>query len=277
MSLSMIKFDSQTIRMVGTADSPEWVAVDVCQILGIGNPSDALKRFKPSERGVSIVSIDPQQGDKEMLTVTEPGLYRLIFKSRKPDAEKFRIWVTHEVLPCIRKFGCYPAPDVTTATKGLVTLDPHELCVQLGKTFHEAVFSATQPRFDAIDTKFAEVSDRLDRIEHRKRVPEKTRRIHCYVIKNYYQGQCPCCRKVRIVNDNGERRTNCEFDHWNRVSEACETKTWAVCTECNSNLRNGDWKSERKVQFEAYQHCRRQFKKAIDGPLLPGMEIDNDS
>jgi prophage antirepressor-like protein len=65
-------------------DAPEWVAVDVCDVLGIGNPSETIKRFKQSERGISIT--DTNKGPREVLTVTEPGLYRLIFKSRKPDA-----------------------------------------------------------------------------------------------------------------------------------------------------------------------------------------------
>lgn len=262
----IIEFSGSKIRMVGTPENLEWVAADVCAVLGIGNPSETLKRFRPSEKGgVSI-------NDTPMLTVTEPGLYRLIFKSRKPEAERFRTWMTHEVLPSIRQHGCYPPPEVQVSSTALVTIDAHQLCVQMGKTFHDAVFTATQPRFDSIDSRLDDLCDRVEKVEQRKRIPEKVRNVHLHVVKNYYSGKCPCCHKNRIVSDCGDKRTNCEFDHFYRVSEVHVAKTWAVCSDCNSSLRDSDWKSERRVKFESYQQTRREFEKALAGPLLPGMD-----
>ena len=74
--------------MVGTSERPEWIAADVCDVLGIEQPQHVLRRFTQSEKGVSTVHTPG--GPQQMLTVTEPGLYRLIFKSRKPEAEAFR-------------------------------------------------------------------------------------------------------------------------------------------------------------------------------------------
>lgn len=279
MSLSVIQFEAKEIRMVGTAENPEWVAADVCKVLGIDLPANVIRSFSQTERGVCIVYIDPQQGEKEMLTVTEPGLYRLIFKSRKPEAERFRNWVTHEVLPSIRQHGCYPPPKVSTTSTALISLDPHELCIQMGKAIHDAVFSATDSRFTNVETKVDELSQdvrgikqEIEQISQRKRIPDKTRRFHQHVVQIYYHGHCPCCQKTRIVNDAGEKKTNCEFDHWEKPSEVAVSKTWAVCRECNSKLRDSDWKSEKRVCFEAYQLRRREVKTAMDGPLLPGME-----
>jgi BRO family, N-terminal domain len=100
-------FEGQEIRFVGTTDSPEWIAVDVCKILEIGNPSQTLADFEEDEKG--ITTNDTPGGLQGMLTVTESGLYRLISKSRKPVAKKFRKWVFGEVLPSIRKTGFYSA------------------------------------------------------------------------------------------------------------------------------------------------------------------------
>lgn len=105
-------FEGQEIRFVGTTDSPEWIAVDVCKILEIGNVSDTLSDFEDDEKG--IASNDTLGGIQGMLTVTEPGLYRLISKSRKPVAKKFRKWVFGEVLPSIRKTGFYSAQGQTS-------------------------------------------------------------------------------------------------------------------------------------------------------------------
>lgn len=104
-NLAVFIFENQDVRFVGTAENPMWVAQDVCLCLKLGNPSQALESLDDDEKGITIV--DTPGGDQEMLTVTEAGLYRLIFKSRKEDAKRFQRWVFHEVLPAIRQTGSY--------------------------------------------------------------------------------------------------------------------------------------------------------------------------
>lgn len=86
------------------AGEPWFVAKDVCAILEISNPSDALKRLDDDERSRFNLG---RQGETNI--ISEPGLYRLVMKSRKPEAKEFQRWVTHEVLPSIRKHGGYMA------------------------------------------------------------------------------------------------------------------------------------------------------------------------
>lgn len=112
LNLTVFAFEGNTVRFVGTAQKPEWVAQDVCSVLGIKNARDTLADFEPDEKGVAIVYTPG--GNQEMLTVTEPGLYRLIFKSRKEVAKRFQRWVFHEVLPSIRKTGSYALPHPDT-------------------------------------------------------------------------------------------------------------------------------------------------------------------
>jgi prophage antirepressor-like protein len=104
-SLSVFDFEGNTVRFVGTVDKPEWVAQDVCKVLEIKNVSDAIERLDDYQKG--IVTTDTLGGKQEMLTVTEAGLYALIFTSRKASAKRFQRWVFEEVLPSIRKTGTY--------------------------------------------------------------------------------------------------------------------------------------------------------------------------
>lgn len=85
--------------------NPWWVAKDVCQVLELENASRALESLDDDEKGVT--KCNTLGGNQEMLTVSESGLYHLIFKSRKEEAKKFRKWITSEVVPALRKTGSY--------------------------------------------------------------------------------------------------------------------------------------------------------------------------
>lgn len=101
-------FDTSLMRTVIKDGEPWFVAKDVCDILGLDNPSMAASRLDDDEKGVS--NVDTLGGPQELLTVNESGLYSLAFTSRKPEAKRFRKWVTSEVLPSIRKTGGYHGP-----------------------------------------------------------------------------------------------------------------------------------------------------------------------
>jgi len=105
----LLNFMEQPVRAFVDAGREMWfLAKDVCEILGIANNRDALVDHPENEKLVSVVATSGQ--GREMLFVNEPGLYRLVFKSRKPQAEAFKTWVFRDVLPSIRRRGCYTAP-----------------------------------------------------------------------------------------------------------------------------------------------------------------------
>lgn len=97
--------NNKPIRVEVVDGEPWFVAKDVCDALGIENNRNAASRLDDDEKGASIVRTP--SGEQQMTTVNESGLYSLIFQSRKPEAKKFRKWVTGEVLPSIRKTGKY--------------------------------------------------------------------------------------------------------------------------------------------------------------------------
>lgn len=93
------------IRTLTIDGEPWFVAVDVCRALEIGNPTDAMRRLDADER--TLVSIEGASNGLPVNAVNEPGLYTLILGSRKPEAKAFKRWITHEVIPAIRKHGVY--------------------------------------------------------------------------------------------------------------------------------------------------------------------------
>lgn len=96
-------FNNAALRtLTDEVGEPWFVAKDVCDILEISNPSDALKRLDDDERSRFNLG---RQGETNI--VNEAGLYVLVLGSRKPEAHEFKRWVTHEVLPQIRKTGGY--------------------------------------------------------------------------------------------------------------------------------------------------------------------------
>ena len=113
MNNEIQKFDfkgSSLRTLTDEAGEPWFVAKDVCDILGMSNPSMAVTALDKDE----VAQIDPKdylgsenRSNQAVNIVSEPGLYKLIMRSRKPEAKEFQRWVTHEVLPQIRKTGGY--------------------------------------------------------------------------------------------------------------------------------------------------------------------------
>lgn len=95
----------QIRALVDSQGAPAFVAKDVCLALGIGKYRDAVSTIDDDERG--SVLVDTPGGKQQMTTVTEPGFYKLVMRSRKPEAKAFQRWVTHDVLPALRRDGGY--------------------------------------------------------------------------------------------------------------------------------------------------------------------------
>lgn len=92
------------IRTVNIDGEPQFVAKDVCDILGVKNTTQSMQQLEDFERAMFNIG---RQGEANI--ISESGFYALVLRSRKPIAKPFRIWVTSEVLPSIRKTGSYTA------------------------------------------------------------------------------------------------------------------------------------------------------------------------
>lgn len=106
--LQIFNNDRFEVRATMKDGEPLFVAADVCKALDIQNHIDALKRLDEDEKsGVDLT--DPHGRIQTTNCVTESGLYTLVLGSRKPEAKQFKRWITHEVIPSIRKTGGYIA------------------------------------------------------------------------------------------------------------------------------------------------------------------------
>lgn len=106
--LEVFDYQGQQVRTDYKDEAVWFVAADVCRVLDIINPTMAVGRLDDDEKGLS--SIETLGGNQQMVVVNEAGLYSLILTSRKPQAKEFKRWVTHDVLPSIRKHGLYRHP-----------------------------------------------------------------------------------------------------------------------------------------------------------------------
>lgn len=102
-------FENLSVRTLGDSLNPLFVAGDLAAILGYQSAKDATRFLDEDER--TLVEVDTAGGLQKVSAVTESGLYAMILKSRRPEAKRFRKWVTSEVLPAIRRQGYYAGPD----------------------------------------------------------------------------------------------------------------------------------------------------------------------
>ncbi|HHF5474909.1 TPA: BRO family protein [Haemophilus influenzae] len=108
VQFSAFTFKSNSVRVITDNNREPWFcANDVCDILGYSNPRDAISKHCKENGVAKRDAIDSMQRKQETTFINEPNLYRLIIKSRKPEAEPFEAWVFEEVLPQIRKTGKY--------------------------------------------------------------------------------------------------------------------------------------------------------------------------
>jgi prophage antirepressor-like protein len=106
---NVFNYGANEVRTFLKEQEPWFVAKDVCEILDINKYRDAVSRLDEDERGSLLV--DTLGGKQEMTAINEYGLYNLILTSRKPEAKQFKRWITHEVIPTIRKTGGYVSND----------------------------------------------------------------------------------------------------------------------------------------------------------------------
>ena len=110
--------NNQSVHIEIINNEPWFLAKDVCDILDLQNPSDILAKTLDDDEKLTY-TVDRAGQARKMNFVNESGLYSLIFQSRKPEAKKFKKWVTSEVLPSIRKTGGYNMGVVTAPTPQL--------------------------------------------------------------------------------------------------------------------------------------------------------------
>lgn len=115
-------FNDHLVRVFKPNGEPWFVGRDVCRVLEIKNESQAMARLDDDEKKDGVCITDPMGREQTAICISEPGVFRLVFTSRKPEAEAFKRWLAHEVLPALRKNGSYTMPGrETEAGEGSAT------------------------------------------------------------------------------------------------------------------------------------------------------------
>lgn len=145
-------FEAHPVRIVLIDSEPWFVAVDVCEALGYGNPRQAMAtHLDEDEKGVQI--LDTLRGKQQLTIISESGMYTLVLRSHKPAARKFAKWVTREVLPQIRKTGSYepskvselPEPAIiSTALMEHINRKAYAVALQQYETIRDIITQAVQ-------------------------------------------------------------------------------------------------------------------------------------
>ena len=163
--IQTFNFNTAELRTLTDETGDPWfVAKDVCDILGLENSRKATAELDPDEKNTVTIS-DGIPGNPNKTIISEPGLYKLIMRSRKPEAKAFQRWVTHEVLPQIRRTGGYIP--TTDADDDMTILAKAVLVAQKTIEFKnqqlrakDAQIKELEPKAQALDA-FTDVEDRL--------------------------------------------------------------------------------------------------------------------
>lgn len=153
-SVTPFDFEGAQVRVaIGDDGEPRFVAADVCRVLELPNVSQALSRLQDGETG-DIIFSDVTGRPQPTRVVNESGLYRLIFRSSKPEAERLRVLVFKHILPSIRKTGSYSVQQAKPMTPSELILMQAQRLVDMERkqAEHDA-------RITALET--ARTEDRL--------------------------------------------------------------------------------------------------------------------
>ena len=129
--LKIFNYKNNEVRTTIQDGEVWWVLKDVCKILGLNDVHKVALRLEKDER--NQIPVTDNLGRQQNTTIiNEPGLYKVILRSDKPEAKNFMNWITHEVLPSIRKHGAY----ITSAKMEELMNDP-DTWVRLIRTLQQ--------------------------------------------------------------------------------------------------------------------------------------------
>lgn len=211
-AIEVFGFNDTEVRVVTLDGEPWFVAKDIAGVLELGNPSSSLALLDDDEKGLH--SMETLGGQQDFNIISESGLYSLILKSRKPQAKQFKRWVTHEVLPAIRKTGGYNQQPALTDEQ----IVAQALQITTAKVAElEAKIETDAPKVDYYETFVAEETDtftfrtaahKLNVSEHWLReFLKKKKRIYATERKEWSQSQ------GRVVTRN-EYHAYADFKKW---------------------------------------------------------------
>lgn len=215
----------------------------------------------PSDSG-STNFVGPENGGnrKEVILLTERG-YLLLVKSFRDDLA----WSVQDVLVehYFRSIEQLPSS--------------HLLSIEdARKLFFDGTVMAIKPIADSVERLEKNVEDgfllvnrRIDNLEHRKSLTANTKRQHIDTVQSFFNGKCPCCQDVYVLDEFSNKNKNGNWEHWYSPSRSRPHETWLVCEGCNDKFfNNHQFKIESETHFRHYQKRREQRNYPLLGGVL---------
>ena len=218
-----------SVRVALLDGEPWWYAVDVCAVLDLGNPRMAVARLDEDERS----TVSSTDGGPNRNVVNESGLYSLILGSRKPEAKAFKRWLTHEVLPSIRKTGGYQAP-----------------AFKIPGTLHEALALAATLEHErmALACKVSEQADDISVLEPKAAFADRVANS---------EGFHTIAAAAKILG-TGQNR----LFQWLRVHEFL---IYGTCTPFQRHIETGLFAVKERVYRDEFGHDHIKARTLITG------------
>jgi hypothetical protein len=152
----------------------------------------------------------------------------------------------------------------------------HLVGLEIARGIREGLRQGLEPLERKVEEGFAETNKalvelkfRVEKIEGRRSLSASTVRQHIDTIVDYYNGRCPCCESVKILDEYGNKLALANDEHWQGPSRNRAHETWIVCRPCNEQLRDSHkFKTEKRLKFDSFQQRREQKHT----PLLMGIE-----
>lgn len=170
--LSIFNFEDASIRVIEKNGEPWFVAKDIAMVLDFRDAEVACRTLEEDEKGT--LNVCTLGGNQQMTGINESGLYHLILVSRKPEAKKFRKWVTEEVLPTIRKTGSYsvtksPFDVIAQDMDPLARLDAMKEIILQQRKLQEAAVAKEKEKTMIVHSALSNVKDQYVTLDKRYR------------------------------------------------------------------------------------------------------------
>lgn len=242
VSIIPFDFEQQQVRVIVDERGEPWfVAADVARVLGYRDAANATRSVPDDEKGTHGVSTPG--GQQQMLMVSEPGVYRLVFTSRVDGAERFKRWLAHDVLPSIRKTGSYavpsqPLPEVSALmalSKAQLLRMAAELQEQVEK--QELLLAAQAPKVEA-HARFMDASGTLSLRDSAKVLGAREHPFIKYLLREQVLYRTPGDGRLRAYAHLEERGY---FRHRAGASE----KSGKAYTQVRVTPAGLDWLSQK--------------------------------
>ena len=153
--LQIFSYEGKEIRTVQVNGETFWVLKDACDVLELADTNKVAERLDNDD--LTRIKIVSGGQAREMYAVNESGLYDVILRSDKPEAKKFKRWVTHDVLPSIRKTGTYISESALDTSKLSANM---QLLLQMANSM-----AAQELRQAELEGQISETSARVDTVE----------------------------------------------------------------------------------------------------------------